>query len=279
MNTKQRSGLIILVLMVSILVVVTIISIVPFTFVVNGGGNGDENGDENGTPPPLEIPDSPILRLMVNSPSTDGEIVLEWDLVSNADDYAVYRSKNSGSLDFLKEIDVNYYDDLVTESGDYSYIVKAGNEAGISDFSNTESITVQLEGIPEAPFMNELDYEIVGRVIRIYLDWDEVDCDSYNVYRSVNYSDYEPIENNKILTSYSEDLTEVGVYEYYVTAVNTYGESEISQSVIAVVTEDGEPPVEPPVDYVVPIVVILVLSALALTTVILVKENATLKFF
>lgn len=357
MITKQKRMLGIVVLMASILVVVIIISVVPFTFVVNGGGNEDyteipiaptfdiilpnpntdgsvelswskpaqtqyfelyrfrgfgwfymarlyttsytdnnvadgitykykviagntlgESLDSNVVSVVIDIyeepipPDSPVLCITVNSPSTDGEIVLKWDFVSNADDYGVYRSKNDGSFDFLEKIDENYYDDLVLESGDYSYRVKAGNEAGKSDFSNTESITVQLAGVPNSPVMNELTYELVEDTIQIYLDWEEVFCDSYTVYRSIGGAEYEPLEEGLNSTSYSEVLIEVGVYMYKVSAVNMFGESERSAYVSIEITEDGMP-TEPPVDYIVPIVVILVLGALAVATIILVKKK------
>ncbi len=227
-------------------------------------------------PPPLEIPDSPVLYITVNSPSTDGEIVLEWDPVPDADDYGVYRSENDGSFDFLEEIGENYYNDLVLESGDYSYKIKAGNEAGISDFSNEVSIVVQLEGIPEAPFMNQLTYEIIGDTIKIYLDWEEVFCDSYIVYRSIGGAEYEPFEDGLTSTSYSEVLIEVGVYSYKVSAVNMFGESERSAYVSIEITEDGVPDEPPePDDYTVItiIVAILVLGALAVPITILAKRR------
>lgn len=272
MNAKQKTMLGIVVLMASILVVVIIVSVYPFTFTkINGGGNGYPDPD----PDPHEIPDCPVLCITVNSPSTDGEIVLEWDLVSNAGDYGVYRSKNDGSFDFLEKIDENYYDDLVLESGDYSYKIKAGNEAGISDFSNEVSIVVQLEGIPEAPFMNQLTYEIIGDTIKIYLDWEEVFCDSYTVYRSIGSAEYEPLEDGLTSTSYTEVLIEVGVYSYKVSAVNMFGESERSAYVSIEITEDGVPDEPPePDDYtVITIVVILVLAVLSIPTVILVKKK------
>ena len=224
-------------------------------------------------PLPDPIPDAPDLSLKINSPSTDGEIKLEWNSVSGATMYTLFYFKDGGSLDILKQdFSENYYDYSVLEDGVYFYKVKAGNSEGYSDYSNEVSVTVQLAGVPDVPVMNQITHEIIDDTIIIYLDWEEVDCDNYNVYRSIDYGDYEPIVDGLTLTSYSETLIESGVYKYKVSAVNEHGESELSVFVTIEITEDGEP-VEP-VDYTMTYILLVVLGVLIIpVAIILVKRK------
>ena len=196
------------------------------------------------------IPDAPVLRLMTNSPSIDGEIDLEWDLVSGATMYTIFRWKGGINPEILKQdFSENYYDDSVSSNGVYSYKVKAGNDVGYSDYSNEISITVQMAEVPDVPVMNQLEFEIINYTVKVYIDWDAVDCDSYVLYRSFNGEIYKPVEGilSTSSTIYAEILTEAGTYVYKVSAVNTYGESGLSNSVTIEVTEDGG--VAPPTDY------------------------------
>ena len=193
-------------------------------------------------PPPIIIPDAPILENIIPNPNINGEINLQWNSVSGATVYTIYRSKDGGSLETLEEnIEVNSYTDSVSENGVYSYQVKAGNSEGYSGYSNEESVTVQLTNIPLNPIMNQITYEIINETVEVHLDWDSVICESYNVYRSVNYGDYVLIEENVLSTSYSELLTEGGLHSYRVSAVNQHGESGLSNPMSVNISPEGEP--------------------------------------
>ena len=273
MDKKQKRLLIVLALIFSLFVVV-VVSVYPFTFVTdNGGGNGDDPPDPPVPPDPSEDPpDAPILNTIIPKPSIDGKICLRWDSVSNADRYAVYRKLDEGSYKLLGDpITINHYDDLVLDNGVYRYKLKAGNiNSDYSDYSNEEDITVQMPSVPEQPYMNQLTYEIIGNTIEVYIDWEEVDCDSYKVYRSIDYGDYVTIVDGLTITSYSEVLIEVGVYMYKVSAINMFGESELSVFVSIEITEDGVPD-EPdePVDYIMLYILLIVLGVLVVPTIVL----------
>lgn len=194
--------------------------------------------------PIIIIPDEPILEDIIPNPNINGEINLQWDSISGATVYTIYRSKDGGSLETLEaNFEENSYTDLVSENGVYSYKVKAGNSEGYSGYSNEKSVTVQLTNIPTNPIMNQITYDIINETVEVHLDWDGVICESYNVYRSVNYGDYTLIEENIISTSYSDLLTETGVWlvSYSVSAVNGHGESGLSNPMSVNINPEGEP--------------------------------------
>lgn len=259
MNKKQKKilkrTLIILVLVLSLSVVTTVFYIVPFAL-------------------PYDF-----LTLQPISPELDhdGSVSLEWNDVGDAYKYYVELSKDYGDWHIIKGgiTSLNFVATGLAD-GEYRFKVTAIPWHFIPIYvSNIESVTVELIDEPEAPFMNALDYEIVGDTVRIYLDWEEVVCDSYTVYRSLNYSDcYIILAEGLVLTAYSDVLTEVGVYEYYVSAVSIYGESEPSQTVTAIITEDGVPPEEPTDDYTMLYVLLGVLAILIVPVVILVKRKS-----
>jgi len=219
-------------------------------------------------PPPPVIPEAPILENIIPNPNINGEINLQWDSVSGATVYTIYRSKDGGSLETLEEnFEVNSYTDSVSENGVYSYQVKAGNSEGYSGYSNEGSVTVQLTNIPPNPIMNQITYEIIDEIVEVYLDWNEVICESYNVYRSINYGDYVLIEENTFSTSYFEVLTETGIVSYRVSAVNQHGESGLSNPMsINISPED-----EPPADYIALYALLGILVVLVGATVILLR--------
>lgn len=220
------------------------------------------------------VPDTPVLEI-IESPNIDGEISLEWDVVPDALYYKVYKSIDGVNYDVIYPIiEENYYNDLVYIDGTYSYKIKAGNDVGTSDFSNIVSVTVQLPRIPDVPLMNELTYEIIEDTTRVCIDWEEVDCDSYNLYKSIDGGDYELIEEGLTSTSYSEVLTEDGLYIYGVSAVNIFGESGLSDPTSIIITEDGgvEPPAEAD-DYTMLYILLGILVALVIPIVILVKRK------
>ena len=229
-----------------------------------------------------EVPDEPVLNAITPALSDDGEIRLEWNAVDDADRYEIYRAKNGGAFDPLIEVlNQNYYDDVIEIDGNYSYEVKAGNNVGYSNFSNEQTVVVQLIAIPESPTMNQLTYTTVNGITTIRLSWSEVDCDSYNVYRKINGGDYVLIEN-VFTTGYSEALTDAGMYFYRVSATNIRGESEMSDFTSIGISEDREPivrgeePEEPPIepiDYTMLYFLFIALGVLAVPVLILVKRK------
>ena len=224
---------------------------------------------------PDETPEAPVLEPIIPSVSYDGVISLKWNDVSEADKYVVYRTKEDCALELLREIDVNYYEDLVTDNSVYYYKIRAinllvGEDFKSSDYSNEESVIVQIPGAPDVPTVNEITYEVIESGLEISVTWNEVDCNSYSLYKSVDSGDYVLIEEGLTSTSYSEILSDVGVYAYKVSATNAHGESELSQHVSIKLTEDG---VALPDDYIVLFITLGVLAVLIVPIVILVKRR------
>lgn len=243
----------------------------------NNAGTSDFSNEQSVTVQLLGVPDDPILSVIIPALSSDGLIRLEWNCVISADRYYVYRAKNGGAFDPLIEVfNQVYYDDVIEVGGTYMYKVKAGNDAGISGFSNDQSVTVQLLDVPEPPIMNELTYTTVSGVTTIQLSWSDVDCESYNVYRKINDGNYILIAN-VFSIGYSEALTEVGVYFYRVSATNICGESEMSDFTSIAIREDEEPIVrkqeEPPTDYTMTYILLVVLGVLAVPVVIILVKK------
>ena len=226
-------------------------------------------------PPDPVVPDAPILKGIIPKPSRDGKIRLNWDIVSDAYNYAVYRSNDGTSYEYLGLVTVNYYDDLMP-NGIYYYKLKAGNIKGeCSDFSNVESIAVQIPGAPNSPITNEIIYKVIDSGIEVSVSWSDVSCDSYNLYREiktdVSSTGLVLIAEGLTSTSYSEVLTEIGKYIYKVSAVNTYGESEKSNpTVINITGDEGGPPLD---DYTLYVVIGVICVLTVLVAILLIRKK------
>ena len=230
------------------------------------------------------VPIEPVLEIISSDPSITGLIRLEWNVIDEADRYVIHRSENEGAFSPLIEVFIQiYYDDVIEIDGTYTYKVKAGNDNGYSDFSNEESVVVQLLVLipPESPTMNNLTYSTIDEDVIVQLSWSEVDCDNYNVYRSIDFGSYVLIGENVFSTGYSDTLTDVGVYFYRVSAINVDGESELSNPTTIGIQEEGEPIVDLDTDEEPPITptnytmlyVLIALGILAVPVVILVKKR------
>lgn len=225
-------------------------------------------------PPVPPVPDAPVLNEITPKTNTNGEIHLSWNFVDGAIMYTIYRWKDGMNPKILKQdFSKNYYDDSVLDNGFYLYKVKAGNsEQKYSEYSNEESVIVQIPAVPDVPVMNQLEFEIIDNTIKVYIDWEVVVCDSYVLYRSFDGQVYKPVEGILSTTSYTEILTEAGIYIYKVSAVNTYGESEKSNSVTIELTEDGGV-APPPTDNTMLYILLGVLAILIVPIVILVRRK------
>ena len=102
-----------------------------------GGSNGGGNGDSG--------PTAPAAPTGLSATSQDGAIALDWDAVSEADTYRIYRSTSSGVDASGSPLDTgvgsaDYVDDTAENGTKYYYVVTAvatdGGESAESDSSN-----------------------------------------------------------------------------------------------------------------------------------------------
>ncbi|AET67979.1 fibronectin type III domain-containing protein [Desulfosporosinus orientis DSM 765] len=179
----------------------------------------------------LSVPDD--LTATVESSS---EIYLDWDSVSNATSYDIYRATSfSGTYTKVDTVTTtSYTDDDLSDDTTYYYKVKAVNSSGTSDYSSVVHATTSDElSVPD-----DLTATVESSS-EIYLDWDSVsDATSYDIYRATSFSGTYTKVDTVTTTSYTDnDLSDDTTYYYKVKAVNSSGTSDYS-SVVHATTSD-----------------------------------------
>ncbi|MBC2726306.1 cell wall-binding repeat-containing protein [Desulfosporosinus sp.] len=218
---------------------------------VNSAGTSAFSSRENATT--LESDESNTLTApedLTARVESSSEIYLDWDSVSGATSYYVYRSTSSSGT--YSKIDTTtssrYTDEDLEADTKYYYKVKAVNSSGTSPYSSREYATTL-----ESDESNELDEsdtltapeDLTARVessSEIYLDWDSVsDATSYYVYRSTSSSGtYSKIDTTTSSRYTDEDLDADTKYYYKVKAVNSSGTSPYSSREYATTLESDE---------------------------------------
>ncbi|AET70644.1 cell wall-binding protein [Desulfosporosinus orientis DSM 765] len=176
---------------------------------------------------------------------SSSEIYLDWDVVSNATSYYVYRAtSSSGSYDKIATTTSSKYtDEDLEEDTKYYYKVKAVNSYDSSDYSSIKyAKTKDADDTEEAlPAPEGLSAEAESSD-EIYLDWDSVDdAASYYVYRATSSSG----SYDKIATTTSSKYTDTDLepdtkYYYKVKAVNGSDKSAYSEIVHATTEESDD---------------------------------------
>jgi hypothetical protein len=196
-----------------------------------------------------EIPIAPSL-ISIPSPDYDGNFTVSWTSVSGADEYRLYRHPSSFSSRFgilsIYQGSSTSYDEIDLAEGDYYYGVVALNSSGISDLSNIEHVEVFYTYPPDAPILSSIPSPDDDGDFSVF--WTSVSgADEYHLYRHTSSfsttSGLSPIYQGS-LTSYNEiDLSE-GDYYYGVIALNSSGDSGLS-NIEYVVVDYPDPPSEP----------------------------------
>ena len=172
------------------------------------------------------IPEAPTNLVATATGQTT--ISLTWDAVPNATSYNVYSNGNVVVSGFAQ---TTYIVKNLTPGIQYCYEVKAVNEAGESEASESACATTESE--PEEPTVPAAPTNLVATATgqtTISLTWTAVpNATSYNVYSNENV-----VASGLTVTSYTvEGLTAGTEYCYNVTAVNEIGESEHSAEACA----------------------------------------------
>ena len=179
-----------------------------------------------GQPEESTIPEAPTNLVATATGQTT--ISLTWDAVPNATSYNVYSNGNVVVSGFAQ---TTYIVKNLTPGIQYCYEVKAVNEAGESEASESACATTESEPVtptvPAAP--TNLVATVTGQTA-ISLTWNAVqNATSYNVYNGETV-----VVSGLTVTSYTvEGLTAGTEYCYNVTAVNEIGESEHSTEACA----------------------------------------------
>ena len=181
----------------------------------------------------IEIIDSSLIK--PNVPKSlrmidvsSSSVKLAWDKVDNVNKYNIYRdNKKINETTFLE-----YKDAKLTSGTIYQYYITAVNNAGES-LSSLPLIIKTNDSIPHPPktlTVIDITYSSVK------LAWDKVDnANKYNIYR-----DNKKINETTFLEYKDEKLTSGTIYQYYITAVNSTGESLNSLPLI-IKTKDTVP--------------------------------------
>ena len=91
--------------------------------------------------------EAPVLEEISPSIDTDGNITLEWNNVTKADSYNIYRDTSiitgiSGLTPIANVAELSYNDSSLSINGTYFYAITAINQYSESDLSNVEFVTV-----------------------------------------------------------------------------------------------------------------------------------------
>jgi hypothetical protein len=184
-------------------------------------------------------PTAPILGPIEPNPSSTGNIILDWNDVSGATSYFVYRDTTTISSVIGKtpiaNPTVSTYTDGGRPNGTYYYAIIANNASGNSSLSNCINVTVAIppptQDIPIAPSIQVITPN-PSSTGNITINWNQVNgATRYYLYRDsttiTTTAGLTPIAN--ITTNTYQDFGLVnGTYHYAVIASNTSGNSTIS---------------------------------------------------
>ena len=205
-------------------------------------GDSRRSGTVSATTPP-RTPDAPVIEGAPGAPSTltaqldgSGGVTLSW---TDPDDsaitgYRILRGVDALSMRVIKEntgsASVGYTDATAAVNSTHVYAVQARNTAGLSQLSNTVSVTTL-----SAP--TELDTSAASG--RVALSWSAPDLSAitgYRVMRGTTAASLRQIAqvSGRSNTFYTDfDVLPVREYHYAVRAISAQGSSPLSETVSA----------------------------------------------
>jgi len=182
----------------------------------------------------------PYLYSIYPETSSDGEINLDWGSVPLAVEYYVYRDTSYitdvDGLTPIATIEDSWYDDFITESGTYYYVIVANNGSVNSQISYCREVLVSLPPVSLFDEFAPILFAIAPNSSTtgiINLEWQIVEgSENYYIYRETSIittiDGLTPIRSVFDLHtqswyetfSYVDNITESGIYYYVVVAYN-----------------------------------------------------------
>ncbi len=196
----------------------------------------NEVGESNRTDiKSIRVTTKPSSPTNLEASQVDDNISLNWSPPSDdgglAVYYEIYRGTSKDNLSLYVSVDSNEYLDSNIQKGvRYYYYVKAVNDVGKSE--PTMVVDEEVTTVPSPP----KNLTVIEEQLDIYLNWSEPTDDGgreitkYMIYRGQSENDLSFfIEVNS--TDYLDTDIEKGVnYHYQITAVNSVGESDPSDT-------------------------------------------------
>lgn len=197
---------------------------------------------------PAKVPQPP-QNLMATMGVYDNQVKIDWDRISNADSYIVYRiaDEKKGAQEIGKTTKDFYFDKNVVPGTVYLYAVVSVGRAGKSEFSDyVEGYARDIEKNKKPGTPQVIKISMYEQLV--YIEWNTVKyANSYNIYRwNDKKSSWDKTGTTPDTTYFDGNMNNNTKYWYSVTAVNKYGESEGSDAVsIHVMKETARIPAVP----------------------------------
>ena len=151
---------------------------------------------------------------------------ISWSKVSGADYYRIYRKTKNGSWEYIDSTKkTSYVDDTVKSGTKYYYAVRAKNEAGVSELSNSLSRYYLADPVLKSPTSTKSG---------VTLKWSKVTgAEGYIVYRKTESGSYKKIKiiEGTSKTTYTDKSAKKGTkYTYKVKAFYSKTTSDYSRT-------------------------------------------------
>ena len=186
-------------------------------------------------------PEAPVLESINPSLNDDGIIHLSWSPSQDATEYWVYRSDNDGTTIRVKKTTYTYFIESLS-SGNYEYSIKACNIYGVSSFSNSETVTVDLgdENLPTNPsiIINGGDTTTDSFVVTLTLSCDDANEMRFKLSYDTSWTSWEIYNTIRIVTL-PENSIDNPEYRVGVMFQNENGETEVVYKDIKYVSGDN----------------------------------------
>ena len=102
-----------------------------------------------------DLPETPILSPISPNPSTSAKVNLDWNDADGAIDYDIFRSNSliisTSDMVPLTRVSTSSFQDTVTTSGIYYYVIVATNLEGNSSLSNCENVSITITNSTYSP--------------------------------------------------------------------------------------------------------------------------------